>query len=110
MGQKYSKEEIAKYIKGYYEKKEKDPEYSRHKYSREKGIAESTFRLWLTNDAIKKKNEVVCIETKATTQEETCDTSIPKITIKTGKVILTIENGITKEILSFLERMVKNDN
>ena len=50
-----------------------------------------------------KKNEVVCIDTKATTQEETCDTSISKITIKTGKVILTIENGITKEILSFLD-------
>lgn len=105
---KYSEEEKSALIKEYLEKKAKDPEYSRYKYSKEKGISDSTFRSWIKDHEKEKAKEIICIKTVESSTNE--NNQKPKITIKTEKTEITIENLEEKEIVEMLWRIIENGN
>ena len=105
---KYSEEQKSALIKEYLEKKAKDPEYSRYKFSYEKGISESTFRSWTNSLKKESVNEIICIKTVESSSTE--KNQNPKITIKTKKSEITIENIEEKEIVEMLWRIIENGN
>ena len=97
---KYSEEQKSALIKEYLEKKAKDPKYSRYKFSYEKGISESTFRSWTNSLKKESANEIIYIKTVESSSTE--KNQNPKITIKTEKSEITIENIEEKEIVEML--------